>query len=184
MLNEIVKYNKEWEKLYREEAKNIKKSLGKNCVAVHHIRDTSFKSDVCAVNGKIEIVLLATVKKADEVSPDTLRDIGYGQIFAGYKKEGETDVILWVREAKNHDNEGENCDSERRHFSDELRPEVSKWMAEQNNVSMGLALGMCFGMSIGMAIGSAMGNPTLGMTMGMSIGMCLGIALGSAKNKK
>ena len=107
MQNEIVKYSKEWEKLYREEAKKIKKSLGKNCVTVHHIRDTAFKSDVCAVNGKIEIVLLATVKKADEVTPDILGDIGYGQIFAGYKKEGETDVILWVREAKNQDNDGE-----------------------------------------------------------------------------
>jgi F0F1-type ATP synthase assembly protein I len=152
--------------------------------------------------------------------PDKLRDIGYGQIFAGYEKEGESDVILWVREAKNTDNVGEtlretslrdymaahpekaaeytaykakcaekandilDAKEAMEKYFDELRPEISKWMAEQNNVSMGLALGMCFGMSIGMAIGSSMGNPTLGMTVGMSIGMCLGIALGSAKNRK
>ena len=220
MQNEIVKYSKEWEKLYKQEAKNIKKSLGKNCITVHHIRETSFRSDVCAVGGKIEIVLLATVKKADDVMPDTLRDIGYGQTFAGYKKEGETDVILWVREAKNPVNDEETlretslrdymaahpekaaeytaykakCAEEANDileikelmekYFDELRSEISKWTAEQNNISFGLALGMCFGMSIGMAIGSSMGNPTLGMTMGMSVGMCLGIAFGSAKNKK
>jgi GrpB-like predicted nucleotidyltransferase (UPF0157 family) len=107
MQNEIVKYSKEWEKTYNDEAKKIKKALGKNCVAVHHIRDTSFKSDVCKVGGKIEIILLATVKKADDITPDTLRGIGYAQIFAGYKKDGETEVILWVREVKNQENYGE-----------------------------------------------------------------------------
>ena len=216
----ILQYSKEWEKLYKEEAKKIKKLLGKNCVAVHHIRDTSFKSDVCVLNGKIEIVILATVKKVDEVIPDTLCSIGYEQIFAGYKKEGEIDVVLWVREAKTPNNYGEilrettlrdymvahpekaaeyiaykaKCAKEANDileikeltgkYFDELRPEISKWQAEQNNVSTGLALGMCLGMSIGTSIGAAMGNMTLGMTMGTSIGMCLGIALGHAKNKK
>ena len=220
MQTEIVKYNKEWEKLYKEEAKAIKKALGKGCIAVNHVRDTSFRSDVCAVGGKIEIVIIATVKKADDVSPDMLCGIGYGQIFAGYKKEGETDVVLWIRETKKLDNDGETlretslrnymianpekakeyaeykakCASETAEISDvkeseekflnDLRPEISKWQEEQNNVSFGLAIGMCLGMSSGMAIGSAMGNPTLGMTMGMSVGMCLGIAFGSAKNKK
>lgn len=107
MQSEVVKHNKEWEKLYKEEAKIIKKALGKNCVALHHIRDTSFKSDVCAVNGKIEIILLATVKNADEVTPDALQDIGYVQTHDGYKKEGDTDVVLWVRNLKNSDGEDE-----------------------------------------------------------------------------
>ena len=39
MQSEVVKHNKEWEKLYKEEAKIIKKALGKNCVALHHIRE-------------------------------------------------------------------------------------------------------------------------------------------------
>lgn len=40
---EVVDYNPEWEKQFKEEAKKIKAILGKNCVEIHHIGSTSAK---------------------------------------------------------------------------------------------------------------------------------------------
>lgn len=40
---EVVDYNPEWEKQFKEEAKKIKEILGKNCVEIHHIGSTSVK---------------------------------------------------------------------------------------------------------------------------------------------
>ena len=40
---EVVDYNPEWEKQFKEEAKKIKAILGKNCVEIHHIGSTSVK---------------------------------------------------------------------------------------------------------------------------------------------
>lgn len=40
---EVVNYNPEWPKMFREEARQIKKILGRNCVAVYHIGSTSVK---------------------------------------------------------------------------------------------------------------------------------------------
>jgi len=216
---ETIKYDSEWEKFFKSEAKKIKKALGKNCVAVHHIRDTSFKSDVCVLNGKITIFAMAVVKNIEASTLDFLREIGYKQeVHEGYKKEGDPEIILWITPLA-RDNEAIMCElslrdymaahpekakeyaeyiekealnsadilslsAKRESYFEKLRPEIDKWVKEQNNFSFGLSMGMCFGMSIGTAIGAAMGNIAIGMTMGMSVGMCLGIAIGSAKNKK
>lgn len=40
---EVVEYNPEWEKKFKLEAKEIKRILGKNCVAIHHIGSTAVK---------------------------------------------------------------------------------------------------------------------------------------------
>lgn len=40
---EVADYNPEWEKLFKAEGKKLKRILGKNCVAVHHIGGTSVK---------------------------------------------------------------------------------------------------------------------------------------------
>lgn len=40
---EVVDYNPEWEKEFKQEAKKIKAILGKNCVGIHHIGSTSVK---------------------------------------------------------------------------------------------------------------------------------------------
>ena len=40
---EVVDYRPEWETMFKEESKKIKKILGKNCVGVNHIGSTSVK---------------------------------------------------------------------------------------------------------------------------------------------
>ena len=40
---EVVDYRPEWEKMFQEEEKKIRKILGKNCIAVYHIGSTSVK---------------------------------------------------------------------------------------------------------------------------------------------
>lgn len=40
---EVVDYRPEWEKMFQEEGKKIRKILGKNCIAVYHIGSTSVK---------------------------------------------------------------------------------------------------------------------------------------------
>lgn len=41
---EVVDYRPEWESMFKEEAKRIKKILGKNCVGIYHIGSTSVKN--------------------------------------------------------------------------------------------------------------------------------------------
>ena len=40
---EVVDYRPEWEKMFQEEEKKIRKILGKNCIAVYHIGSTSVR---------------------------------------------------------------------------------------------------------------------------------------------
>lgn len=40
---EVVDYRPEWEKLFKEEEKKIRKILGKNCIAVYHIGSTAVR---------------------------------------------------------------------------------------------------------------------------------------------
>lgn len=40
---EVVDYRPEWEKMFKKEKKEIRRILGKNCVAVYHIGSTSVK---------------------------------------------------------------------------------------------------------------------------------------------
>ena len=40
---EVVDYRPEWEKMFKEEEKEIRKILGKNCIAVYHIGSTSVR---------------------------------------------------------------------------------------------------------------------------------------------
>ena len=41
---EVVDYRPEWESMFKEEEKKIKKILGKNCIGVYHIGSTSVKN--------------------------------------------------------------------------------------------------------------------------------------------
>ena len=40
---EVVDYRPEWAAMFKEEAKKIKKTLGKNCIGIYHIGSTSVK---------------------------------------------------------------------------------------------------------------------------------------------
>ena len=40
---EVIDYRPEWAAMFKEEAKKIKKILGKNCIGIYHIGSTSVK---------------------------------------------------------------------------------------------------------------------------------------------
>jgi GrpB-like predicted nucleotidyltransferase (UPF0157 family)/GNAT superfamily N-acetyltransferase len=58
---EIVPYNPAWPEMFEEEAEQIKHSLGKNCVAVHHIGSTAVPG-LCA-KPKIDIILVVKMMR-------------------------------------------------------------------------------------------------------------------------
>ncbi len=72
---EVVPYNPNWPKLFEEEAAQIRKILGDNCIAVHHIGSTS----VPGLAAKPIIDILPVVKevgKVDACNPE-FEKIGY-----------------------------------------------------------------------------------------------------------
>lgn len=60
---EVVPYDPNWPRMFREEAKKIRRTLGKNCVAVHHIGSTAVKD----LKAKPTIDILAVVKDLSQV---------------------------------------------------------------------------------------------------------------------
>lgn len=51
---EVVPYNPEWPKIFLDEAERIKKALGENCIALHHVGSTSVPE--LAAKPKIDII--------------------------------------------------------------------------------------------------------------------------------
>ncbi|CEG24126.1 dephospho-CoA kinase/protein folding accessory domain-containing protein [Planococcus massiliensis] len=60
---EICDYQEEWEELFRQEAEEIKRILGEECVAVHHIGSTAVRG----LAAKPVIDLLPVVKNIETV---------------------------------------------------------------------------------------------------------------------
>ncbi|MBQ8403053.1 MAG: GrpB family protein [Clostridia bacterium] len=104
---EIVEYNPEWEKIFKEEAKSIKKILGKNCVDIQHIGDTSFKgAKICPDEGQVEICFMVIVKNKSEVfeNSGTLEQRGYFNCKTFYYKDGKEKMVLYLYD-KNNDSD-------------------------------------------------------------------------------
>ncbi len=98
---EIVEYNPEWEKIFKEEAKAIKKILGKNCIDIQHIGDTSFKgAKICPDEGQIEICFMVIVKNKNEFfeNSSALEQRGYLNCKTFYYKDGKEKNVLYVYE--------------------------------------------------------------------------------------
>ncbi len=72
---EVVDYNPDWPKMFEEEAKFIKKALGGNCIAIHHIGSTS----VPGLSAKPIIDILPVVKDILKVDKATkpMERLGY-----------------------------------------------------------------------------------------------------------
>src|SRR5690606_20153629 len=77
---EVCDYHKEWEELFQKEAAEIKKILGDNCVAVHHIGSTAVKG----LAAKPVIDLMPVVKDIEAIDR-------FNQAFEqlGYEAKGE-----------------------------------------------------------------------------------------------
>lgn len=76
----VVEFNPEWGKMFKKEAAEIRKTLGKNCVAVHHIGSTS----VPGLAAKPIIDIMPVVK---DISAVDAHDAEF--ISLGYECRGE-----------------------------------------------------------------------------------------------
>ena len=72
---EVVPYNPHWPKMFEAEAKLIKKALGDNCIAIHHIGSTA----IPGLSAKPVFDILPVVKSLSEVdrSVEAMERIGY-----------------------------------------------------------------------------------------------------------
>lgn len=69
----IVPYDPHWVQIYEDESASIKRALGDNCVAIHHIGSTSVPG-LCA---KATVDILAAVKDFSKVSVSGLEKLGF-----------------------------------------------------------------------------------------------------------
>lgn len=188
----IFEYDKNWEAMFKAEAKKLKKALGKNCVYIQHIRDTSFKNQVCVLDGKLKIFILICVKKLDGVAPDSLSELGYKQdVYEGYKKDGETDIILWfVDNVTSSCQESSSAELSLRNYMI-VHPEKAKEYSEYKAKAVSESEDR-------MSVISAeekfldnlrpeidkwtkeQSNISMGISLGICFGMSIGLAIGSA----
>src|SRR5580698_1970268 len=70
---EVVPYNPEWPQMFEAEAALIKKALGDNCIAIHHIGSTS----IPGLSAKPIIDILPVVKDILKVDAKPIEALGY-----------------------------------------------------------------------------------------------------------
>ena len=78
---EVVDYRPEWAAMFKEEAKKIRKILGKNCIGIYHIGSTSVKD----LPAKPVIDIMPVVKDISLVDAHNkeFEDLGYDIYISG-----------------------------------------------------------------------------------------------------
>ncbi len=96
----VTSYNPDWPWIFESEAVKIRKALGDNCLAVHHIGSTS----VPGLAAKPKIDIIAVVRTLEKTS-ENLESIGFqyrGEynipLHGGFSKRAEVNVNLHVYE--------------------------------------------------------------------------------------
>lgn len=97
---EVVSYNLDWPMMYENEAVTLKRALGDNCIALHHVGSTS----VVGLSAKPKIDIIAVVKDPKHAIQE-LEVIGHkykGEfnipLHYGFNKRGDVDVNLHMYE--------------------------------------------------------------------------------------
>lgn len=96
---EITPYDPQWPKIFEAEAERIKKALGQNCIAIHHIGSTS----IVGLSAKPIIDILPVVEDITEV--DNHND---EMSALGYETKGEYGLAFRRHFNKRTDNTGFN----------------------------------------------------------------------------
>ncbi len=209
----LVEYNKDWSKLYKEQAKLIKKTIGKSCVATQHIGSTAIPD--APARPVIDILLL--LKNTE--TAQQLAALGYSDNGDGtYLLQGDTvSYLVYCADLNDHDtidthmgllnhlrtskksiqdwseqkqawaeqfaNDAQGYESAKKAYFEQIAPGARDKQRHDQKLGSSLAIGMCLGCGVGMCFGVAMNNIGVGMCIGMSVGMCLGLALGHANDK-
>lgn len=95
----IEEYNSEWKEIFKEEAKAIKRALGRACYALCHVGSTSVKG--LSARPIVDILLVARDAARFDAKREALEALGYApdpdeREALRYKKEGEIAVSLVV----------------------------------------------------------------------------------------
>lgn len=209
----LVEHDKEWGKLYRTQAKLIRKTLGKACIATEHIGSTA----IAGVPARPIIDILVICKDTDACN--RLDTLGYKSDDNGtYILQGDTvgfcarcvnandhDTIdacmgilnqfraskqatqAWADQkqawAQQFKDDPQGYEDAKKAYFEQISPAARDKNRQDQKLGSSLAIGMCLGMGIGTAIGAAFDNIGIGMCIGTSLGMCLGVALGSHHSK-
>ena len=209
----LVEYNKDWSKLYKEQAKLIKRKLGIKCTGTYHIGATAIKD----MHARPVIDILVVL--ADDRAAHGLFEMGYTpapdgsyilhtddmdySVRLAKRKQIETvepylAIPFYLSENKNAANEFAQKKQElaaqfendpdayqeaKKQLLDEIFPVALSHKKQRDKASSFLAIGMCLGCGVGMCFGVALDNIGVGMCIGMAVGMCMGLALGRSSDK-
>ena len=210
----LVEYNKDWSKLYKQQAKLIKKTLGKPFVGTYHIGSTAIPGvpaqpviDIMVLLKDIEaakqLVALGYVESSDGTYTLQESAISYKAYcvdandhdaidahmgILGKHRASKKDTQAWIEQkqvwAQQFGDDEQAYEDAKKAYFEQIAPEAREKNRSDQKLGSSMAIGMCLGMGIGVALGSAMGNIGVGMCIGISVGMCLGLALGAAQTKK
>ena len=210
----LVEYNKDWSKLYKQQAKLIKKTLGKPYVGTYHIGSTAIPGvpakpviDIMVLLKDIEaakqLVALGYVESSDGTYTLQESAISYKAYcvdandhdaidahmgILGKHRASKKDTQAWIEQkqvwAQQFGEDEQAYEDAKKAYFEQIAPEAREKNRSDQKLGSSMAIGMCLGMGIGVALGSAMGNIGVGMCIGISVGMCLGVALGAAQTKK
>lgn len=203
----LVEYNKEWNKQYRAQAKEIKRLLGKSCVALYHIGATATPG----MPARPIIDVLAILK--DTSAAQKLTESGYTAEQDGnvYTLPGEDisfcvycvtaddkdaiDTHLGLLNYFLGDNKNTKAFAEKKreiaaqHTDDPegyaqakkaLLDEIAPIAREQKRRSEKASTYMAIGMCLGCGVGMCFGVAFDNIGIGMCIGMSVGMCLGLA----
>ena len=209
----LVEYSKDWSKAYKEHSKQIKKTVGKPCVATYHIGSTAIAGvpakpviDIMVLLKDTEaakqLVMLGYVENGDgtyllqesaisymaycvDVNDHDTIDAHMG--ILGKHRASKKDTQAWIAQkqawAQQFANDPQGYEDAKKAYFEQITPEAREKNRRDQKLGSSIAIGMCLGMGIGVALGSAMGNIGVGMCLGSGIGMCLGLALARSNDK-
>lgn len=115
---EVVSYDPNWPAMFQAEAELIKRALGNNCVAIHHIGSTS----VPGLSAKPIIDILPVVR--DIVEVDEAKN---GMEFLGYEAKGEYGIAF-----RRYFQKGSDIRTHNVHVYEEGDPEIDRYLKFRN----------------------------------------------------
>lgn len=207
---EVVDYNPDWAKAFKEESKKIKEALGKNCVIVQHIGSTALKG----MKARPIIDIMPIVKDLSQSIEcrEKLEALGYEckEEHLYVKSEGNTAYCIFILADRNKSESGRHLaireylrahEDTAKEYAELKTKLAAEFPYDQNGYcdgkneflkaleekavawsenEMQRSNYISLGMCMGLCMGTALGSSMGNLAMGMSLGLCMGTALGVA----
>lgn len=210
----LVQYNKNWQNLYKKQAKQIKKAMGSKCAATYHIGATAIKDMPARPVIDILVILkddLATQdlisagyqKKEDNVYATTIEGQEFHILCLNAENQDMIDAYLAMGQylqsdksimqefitkkqglATQYEHDPQGYETAKKALFEELVPPAIAYKKKMEQQLFHMSIGMCIGCGIGACFGFAIGNVGIGMCIGVAVGMCIGLVLGPVSQPK